>query len=45
MEHVKFLTMGLARSKFTLKVKEALQISWLKPTLNKKIDHLSVTIN
>ena len=39
-----FKIIDCARTKFTLKVKEALHIQWLNPTLNKQKNHLTVTI-
>ena len=32
-------------SRFRLKVKEALHISWLKPDLNKQVNHVGITIS
>ena len=40
-----FKAIDFARTKFTLKIKEALHICWLKPTLNKQTNHLTVTIS
>ena len=40
-----FKIIDSARTKFTLKVKEALHIQWLKPTINKQINHMSITID
>ena len=39
-----FKVIDCARTKFTLKIKEALHIHWLKPSLNKQHNHLSVSI-
>ena len=39
-----FKIIDSARTTFTLKIKEALHIYWLKPTLNKQKNHLAITI-
>ena len=40
-----FKIIDRANTKFTLKVKEALNIQWLNPSLNKQKTHLAVTIS
>ena len=40
-----FKIIDTARTKFSLKVKEAFHIQWLNPTLNKQKNHLTVTIS
>ena len=40
-----FKIIDSANTKFTLKVKEALNIQWLNPSLNKQKTHLAVTIS
>ena len=32
-------------SKFRLKLKEAMHINWTKPSLNRKLKHLSISFN
>ena len=39
-----FRVIDTASSAFRLKIKEAFHISWLKPTLNKQVRHLAVSI-
>ena len=39
-----FQVIDYASSPFRLKVKEVLQINWLKPDLNKQKEHVSITI-
>ena len=39
-----FRIIDRASSAFRLKIKEALHINWLKPTLNKQVKHLALSI-
>ena len=40
-----FKVIDSARSEYTLKVKEAMHIKWLNPTLNKQKKHITLTIS
>ena len=40
-----FKTTGQANSKFDLKIKEALHITWRKPNLNVQQNHLALTLS